>query len=270
MELKGVHGFRGGGKARTERLGRRQGSRLGCRGVSGERQMPIVLAYAEPPSAVAPAAAPMGPIIDPQWENLQVYPGEIERYYPPAALAQGVRGVVVIECTVSGKGRLEDCKALREDPEGMQFGPAAVKLATRFRMKTTTRSGVSAVGRIVRMPIEFNFAWAMFEPINPRPTFDVLVSPKWAKRPTGEDLARYYPKEAMRTSTEGEVILQCQVRPDGQLSPCSVTKEQPEKYDFGDTALKLATKLQVDMQHGPGLSAAGKLINIPVKFAFPR
>ncbi|MEO7643279.1 MAG: energy transducer TonB [Ramlibacter sp.] len=229
--------------------------------------MPIILDQAGPPAAVS--SAPMGPITDPQWESLQVYPGEIEKYYPPTALAAGVRGVVAIECTVDSKGRLEDCKALRETPEGMQFGAAAIKLAARFRMKTKTRSGASAVGRVVRMPIEFNFAWAMFEPINPRPTFDVLVSPTWVRRPTTDDLARYYPSVALRTSTEGEVLLQCQVQPDGQLSPCSITNERPEKYDFGDAALKLVTKLQVDMQRGPGLSASGKLINIPVHFVVP-
>ncbi len=231
--------------------------------------MPIVLAYAEPPAAVAPAAAPMGPITDPQWENVRAYPGEMEKYYPPGALAEAASGVAVIECTVSRKGALEACKALRESPEGMQFGDAAVKLAARFRMKTTTRSGASAVGRVVRMPIEFNFAWAMFEPINPRPSFDILVSPKWSKRPSGDDLARFYPQEASRTGIQGLVILECQVQPDGNLTPCSVAKEDPEKYDFGGAALKLVTKLQIDVTRGPGLKAPGKLINIPVRFLLP-
>ncbi len=231
--------------------------------------MPIVLAYVDPPAVVAPAA-PMGPITDPQWESLRVNRGEIQNYYPPGAFAAAASGVVVIECRVTGKGTLVDCKALREAPEGFQFGDAAVKLAARFRMKTTTRSGASAVGRVVRMPIEFNFAWSMFEPINPRPTFDVLVSPKWAKRPTGEDLARYYPVAAERQNKEGDVTLQCQVQADGHLAPCSVIKEQPEAYEFGAAALMLASLLQMDIQQGPGRKAAGKLIDIPVHFRFPR
>jgi TonB family protein len=231
--------------------------------------MPIVLAYAEPPAVVAPAAAPLGPITDPQWESVRAYPGEMEKYYPPGALADATSGVAILECTVTRKGTLEACKALRETPEGLHFGEAAVKLAARFRMKTTTRSGASAVGRVVRMPIEFNFAWAMFEPINPRPSFDILVSPKWVKRPSGDDLARFYPPGAVSSNTEGLVILECQVQPDGHLATCSVAKEDPEKQDFGDAALKLVTKLQIDVTRGPGLKAPGKLINIPVRFQFP-
>lgn len=211
-----------------------------------------------------------GPIVDPQWENVKAYPGEMEKYYPREALAEAASGVAVLECTVSEKGTLEACKALQEAPEGMHFGEAAVKLANRFKMKTTTRSGASAVGRVIRMPIEFNFAWAMFEPINPRPSFDILVGPKWAKHPTGDDVAHLYPAGAIRTMTEGDVVLQCQVQADGHLAPCSVVSEAPEKYPFGDAALKLATKLQVDVNHGPGLKAPGKLINIPVAFRLPR
>jgi TonB family protein len=194
----------------------------------------------------------------------------MERYYPPAALAEAASGVAVLECTVTRKGTLDACKALRESPEGMHFGDAAVKLASKFRMKTTTRSGASAVGRVVRMPIEFNFAWAMFEPINPRPSFDVLVSPKWAKRPSAEDLGRWFPRQALSSNTEGLAILECEVQPDGRLTPCSVMKEAPEKFEFGDAALKLVTKLQVDVTRGPGLKAPGKLIDIPVRFVIPR
>jgi TonB family protein len=230
--------------------------------------MPIVLAQTTPPAAVS--SAPAGPITDPQWESVHAYPGEMEKYYPPGALAEAASGVAILECTVTSRGTLDACKALQESPAGMHFGDAAVKLAARFKMKTTTRSGASAVGRVVRMPIEFSFAWAMFEPINPRPSFDVLVSPKWAKQPTGQDLERFYPPEAVSSHTEGLAILECQVQPDGHLAPCSVAKEDPENYDFGGAALKLVTKLQVDVTRGPGLKAPGKLIDIPVRFVFPR
>jgi TonB family protein len=232
--------------------------------------MPIVLAYAEPPAVVAPSPAAAGPITDPQWESVRARPGEMERYYPPRALAEAASGVAIIECRVSGKGSLEDCKVLREEPEGMQFGDAAVKLASRFQMKTTTRSGATAVGRVVRMPIEFNFSWSMFEPISARPSFDVLASPKWTKRPSQEDLARFYPDTAARMALQGDVTLHCQIQVDGHLSECSVDKEQPDKHQFGEAALKLSSFLQIDIRQGPGLKAAGKWIDIPVHFGLPR
>jgi TonB family protein len=238
--------------------------------------MPIVLAQAGPPAAIAPAppvppaavmpAAVRGPIADPFWESVKATRAEMQTYYPAAALADAASGVAIIECVVTPKGTLDPCKALREEPQGYQFGDAAVKLAARFRMKTTTRSGASAIGRVVRMPIEFNFAWSMFEPISSRPTFDVLASPTWAKRPTSRDLERAYPEGALQTHMQGDVLVRCQVQVDGQLAECAIDREEPSDYRFGDAALRLISQLQVDMRRGPGLKAAGKWITVPVNF----
>src|SRR5436190_23078473 len=98
-------------------------------------------------AAGAASAAPTGPVTDPLWEDLKVYPGELEKYFPAAARQAGESGAAAVECTVSSKGSLEVCKVLREAPEGKGFGDSAVKVASRFRMKTVTRSGAPAVGR---------------------------------------------------------------------------------------------------------------------------
>src|SRR4051812_42438201 len=104
----------------------------------------LALALAVLFQAAAPAsAAPTGPITDPQWEDLKVYPGELEKYFPAEARSAGESGAAAVECTVSPKGALEACRVLGEAPGGKGFGEAAKKVASRFRMKTTTRSGAS-------------------------------------------------------------------------------------------------------------------------------
>jgi TonB family protein len=43
-------------------------------------------------------------------------------------------GRVTIDCAVTDKGGLDDCKVASESPEGFGFGKAALQLSHRFQM----------------------------------------------------------------------------------------------------------------------------------------
>jgi protein TonB len=45
----------------------------------------------------------------------------------------------------------------------------------------------------------------------------VITNPDWARRPTGEDIARYYPDRAQRMEVEGRATLSCTVNARGTL-----------------------------------------------------
>jgi TonB family protein len=215
-------------------------------------------------AAGAPAAAG-GPITDPQWEDLKVYPGELEKYFPAGARANGESGAAAVECTVSAKGALDACRVLKEEPDGKGFGASAIKVAARFRMKTLTRSGAPAPGRVIRMPIAFKFVWTPQEILS-RPSFTITVSPRWLKRLDADALAREYPDEAMRTDREGDTQVTCQIVADGHLTACTLLSENPSGYHFGEATMKLVQKLQLDMNDGAAKNMAGGRINIPVRF----
>jgi len=217
---------------------------------------------------VAPAAAVSGPITDPQWEQPRVSAEDLQKDYPPAALAQGASGAAALECTVAANGSLSPCKVLAENPGGMQFGEAAIKVAGNFRMKPVTRSGASAVGRVVRIPIQFDFSWSP-QAVDPRPSFKISVTPKWARKLDDGALAREYPDSAKKNFMQGEVVLHCQVQADGHLADCSVASETPPRQDFGLAATHLVSKLQLDMKDGIGAAAAGKTIDVPIHFRLP-
>jgi TonB family protein len=228
--------------------------------------MPIILTML---AADVPAAAAAGtPITDPLWEQPKVSVEDLQREYPPAALAQGASGGAALECTVAANGALSPCTVLVETPKDMQFGAAAAKVAGHFRMKTVTRSGASAVGRTVRIPIEFSFSWSP-QPVDPRPSFKVAVTPKWVRRLDDGALSREYPDAARKNFVQGEVMLHCQVEGDGHLTGCAVTSETPVRQDFGLAALKLAPKLQLDTHDGLGAAAAGKALDVPIHFRLP-
>src|SRR6202020_2475913 len=50
-------------------------------------------------------------------------------YYPAAAVASGVEGDAVIQCTLTVSGRLRACTGISEDPAGVYFGAAALTMA---------------------------------------------------------------------------------------------------------------------------------------------
>jgi protein TonB len=98
--------------------------------------------------AQAPGPAPPGaeisayPITGPSGEDMAAT-------YPERAAARGLTGSAVLNCAISGEGRLVDCRVTSEDPPGFDFGKAALRVSSRFRFKTVTEDGQSAVGRRV-------------------------------------------------------------------------------------------------------------------------
>ena len=175
------------------------------------------------------------------------------------------------KCTGSGRNTLDaasPCTGARDAGQGPPFGEAAAKVAGHFRMKTVTRSGASAVGRVVRIPIEFDFSWSP-QPVDPRPSFKVAVTPKWVRKLDDGALSREYPDGAKKNFIQGEVMLHCQVAADGHLTGCAVASEAPERQDFGLAAMSLAPKLQLDTHDGIGAAAAGKALDIPIHFRLP-
>jgi len=68
----------------------------------------------------------------------------------------------------------------------------------------------------------------------------------WLHKPTGRDMAKYYPENAARDSVVGRGIIDCDVTAKGLLDHCRVVDEFPTGYAFGEAALKLGRIFRVD------------------------
>jgi protein TonB len=79
---------------------------------------------------------------------------EARRYYPRAALEQGLSGQAVIDCLVDERGRL-DCTTTREAPLGAGFGDAAIRMSREFRIAPQTRDGQTTAGGRARLCFGF-------------------------------------------------------------------------------------------------------------------
>lgn len=98
----------------------------------------------------------------------------------------------------------------------------------------------------------------------------VITSPDWARRPSGDDIARYYPDRAQRMSVEGHATLNCAVTARGTLENCSVTEETPSNQEFGSAALKLSKLFKMRPLTKDGAPSEGGSVRIPLAFKLPK
>ena len=94
----------------------------------------------------------------------------------------------------------------------------------------------------------------------------VVVRPRWRKIPNGDDMARFYPEDAMRRGLSGKVVMQCNVAREGTLYACAIITETPPNAGFGAAALKLAPYFEMTPQMEDGRPVAGGVVRIPIVF----
>jgi TonB family protein len=131
--------------------------------------LPSTVSKPAPPAAASPPPAALQPplkpwpaapgvvapaIVDPVWVR-RPSPAEVSNLYPELAADEDLEGEAVINCTVTALGALTSCKVAVERPAHHGFGTATLRLASRFRMRPTTRSGEPVAGRSIRVPVRW-------------------------------------------------------------------------------------------------------------------
>lgn len=91
---------------------------------------------------------------------------------------------------------------------------------------------------------------------------------RWARAPSGADIARYYPDAAMRNRIEGSATVHCSVIANGALTNCAIVSESPIGHDFGDALLKLSKLFRAETAAGDG-SGSGRVVPVHVNFRLP-
>jgi TonB family protein len=83
----------------------------------------------------------------------------------------------------------------------------------------------------------------------------VTALPPLAQTPSG-----------LATPTEGRVVVECLVAPEGALTDCLVVEETPVGHGLGERALAASAKLKMDAKSVGDTPVSGARVRIPFSF----
>ncbi|WP_293400249.1 energy transducer TonB [Phenylobacterium sp.] len=83
--------------------------------------------------------------------------GPVGPYYPEIAVARRTTGSAVIDCDVGRLGALDRCAVVEENPKGVFFGAAALRMAERRWIGADLAAGAKE-GAQARFLVPFEFA----------------------------------------------------------------------------------------------------------------
>jgi len=97
-----------------------------------------------------------------------------------------------------------------------------------------------------------------------------IQNPDWLRRPSADDMARFYPDRAERMNIEGRATIACTVDAKGALQACGVVSETPDDQDFGQAALRMSKLFRMRPMTVDGEPVAGGTVRIPIRFVLPQ
>ena len=98
------------------------------------------------------------------------------------------------------------------------------------------------------------------------PSPAALTGTNWMRKPSGEDILRFYPERASRMEVNGRATLECTFAETGLLTACAVGKEEPSGMGFGDAALKMSRLFRSAPVSADGKPVAGQHVSVPITF----
>jgi TonB family protein len=112
---------------------------------------PDTLEPAQPvPETQSALQNPVKPVTHPIWTSRPSV-DDLVALYPRSA--KGVEGRVGINCLIDTEGKLISCEVAKEDPLGLGFDQASLRLTKLFRMKKQDGEGAPVVGRRIYIPV---------------------------------------------------------------------------------------------------------------------
>jgi outer membrane biosynthesis protein TonB len=210
------------------------------------------------------AQAQPGRLIEhPEWVEAGD-PGKLGDLFPAKAIAAGLAtGRVVLDCVADASGRMGGCQVLSEDPAGMDFGPAALKLAATMAIAPKDQDGQAVTGAHVRFAVRINKP----DPAEAQAArrSKPIENPIWRRTPNNAEQADAVPTAAAYRGLNGRVDVRCRVQADGHLGDCRILLETPPGFGVAEGALKLVSKYEIAPMDRDGLPTVGREVPLTLE-----
>ncbi len=214
-----------------------------------------------PLSFQAPTSSARFVITEAVWDEAPTFEDMAAAW--PAEVGDLAVGTAVLRCQVAPRteGRLRNCTIAGQTPKGSPFGSAARTLAGKFRLKLTAEEEKKYASADIAVSFRF------YNPSTPAGQGKKVEKPDWIVRIDPKKIVALYPQAAIDAGVkEGVGVADCLVMPDGKLTDCSVSRENPAGLGFGPAALLVAGVMQMDPWTPDGRPVAGGRIRLPVVF----
>jgi hypothetical protein len=198
---------------------------------------------------------------NPVWTTAASF-DDLAAAYPAAG--GGVEGYAAAHCRVEregGKaGSLRDCQIIKESPAGEGFGKAALGLAAKFRADPAP---------LARAP-NHDQVWVDIQMRLPSPTpaqgERTVTSPRWVVTVDPKILPQLFPPQAAaRGLTDGKGVARCRVAGDGAMTDCVPEAADPGGLGFAEVAVRVASKMRMNLWSADGAPVVGGVVHIPVR-----
>ena len=181
---------------------------------------------------------------------------QVEAVWPEKAPLHAAQ--VLLSCRITPDGQAKGCAVSREDPPGVGFGEAALKLAKLYRFSRASQA--TDVFFTVPLPLRGpnQAGTAQFGPLT------AMSNAPWAAAPSSAQVAAAWPTAARADLDAGHARLACAFTPEGGLTQCTVASEDVEGQGFGRAALSLAPLFRIE----PGATDKSHLAQARIALSF--
>lgn len=198
---------------------------------------------------------PMTMMTEPAWAEAPDFDAWAAAYPPEGG---GAEGYAVAHCRVDRTGALSHCTVAKEVPAGRGFGKAAVTLASRFRASPQAMASAPHGAPVeVDVPVRF--------PPPPQAADRTVRAPLWLAGADPQSLARELPPPRDGGKPGRGALVQCHVGAGGALTGCAVELTSPEGMEFDDAAVRLASRLRMNVWSAEAGPVVGGVVHLPVR-----
>jgi TonB family protein len=199
---------------------------------------------------------PVAMLNNPVWASTASH-ADVAKAYP--AKAGGVEGYAVAHCEVERDGSVSGCQLTKEEPSGRGFGPAALRLAAKFRVAPLWTTAPNHADVWVDIPIRFPAP-------NLQPAAEVVTSPYWVSGFAPEQALKVFPPEAAAKGVAaGYGLAKCDVTADGALANCAPAGADPDGLGFSQAAVRLAATMRMNPWTLDGSPVDGDRVEVGVR-----